>query len=174
MCEHLGIKDAKSSIRLARCHRLESPAASNRQMRGSTGKTSNPRPIIVCFQSFLEREQVWKKRSNLKGTGFFLKEDIPESVEQERRSLYPIFKKLKKRDIKPRSSATDWSLVESHTQRTLGIPCHPAFRPETYRKCKKVIFITSLEDYRLLAISAHSLLMESNITVLTVLPSAAC
>ncbi len=99
LCDKLGIEDAKSRILLSRCHRLGPPGAKNRQRRGSPDGPSHPpvrpRPIIVRFQSHPDRESVWKKRANLKGSGIFMKEDIPETIEEERRSLYPILKRAK-------------------------------------------------------------------------------
>ena len=44
-------------------------------------KQSSPREIIVQFANYSEREKVWEKRSSLRGTNIWMKEDFPAEIE---------------------------------------------------------------------------------------------
>ena len=68
-------------IPFVRCHYLE-------------GKNQ----IIVRFQSYTDREKVWRNRFSLKSTGhnqFYVSEDFPASIAADRKQLYPVFKAAK-------------------------------------------------------------------------------
>ena len=75
-----------NTIKFQRCHR-------------NGGKGSTP-PIICRFALYLDREYVWNKRFNLKGSGIFLTEHFAPEIEERRRPLYPIFKEAKKNKMK--------------------------------------------------------------------------
>ena len=47
------------------------------------------RPIIFRCHYYPDREMIWKNRRLLKGTGIIMREDYPEPIEQNRRSLLP-------------------------------------------------------------------------------------
>ena len=64
-------------IKIERCHRRPGPK-------------SRPRPIIVKFNWYPDRELVWAHRKNLKGSNVWLREDFPEVIEERRRRLLPI------------------------------------------------------------------------------------
>jgi ribA/ribD-fused uncharacterized protein len=66
------------SIPVVACHRL--------------GGYKNPQPIIIRFQTVNDRQRVWNKRTNLKGTNVFLKENFCAETEKRRRVMLPIFK----------------------------------------------------------------------------------
>lgn len=70
------------NVKIERCHRR-------------AGKKNQPRPIIVKFHSYTDREAVWKKRDKIKKAGFFLREDFPEVYEQRRARLRSIVKTAK-------------------------------------------------------------------------------
>ena len=52
-----------------------------------------PRPIIVEFNWFSDRDNVWRARSSLKGTPVHLEEDHPEEIEDRRYRLMPVYNK---------------------------------------------------------------------------------
>ena len=53
------------------------------------------RQIIVRFQWYSDRERIWKNRYRLKGTNFYIAEDFPIVVEQQRKQLFPVLKAAK-------------------------------------------------------------------------------
>jgi len=61
-------------MKIERCHRLQ-------------GSRSSPKPIIVRFNWFADRQQIWEKRRYLKGSQYYLREDFPSAVQKTRRSL---------------------------------------------------------------------------------------
>ena len=70
-----------------RCHRL-----------GPYHKHQNtPRPIIVSFHWFGDRNAVWNCKQYIKrfNNQIYVSEDFPEEIQQKRRILYPAFKKAR-------------------------------------------------------------------------------
>ncbi len=61
-------------MKIERCHRLQ-------------GSKSAPKPIIVRFNWFADRQAVWENRRFLKGTPIYIREDYPMEVQKTRRSL---------------------------------------------------------------------------------------
>ena len=59
-------------------------------------------PVIVRFVKFCDRQAVWGKRFDLKGSGLWLKEHVPDTVENERQLLQPYFKKAVNLKLKPK------------------------------------------------------------------------
>ena len=86
----LKIDNAKD-IKIVRCHRMGPP----RQQRGAN---TRPRPIIVKFHWFGDREKVWNSRKNLKDTDIFLNEDFPREIVERRKTLWPVMKAARERD----------------------------------------------------------------------------
>ena len=74
------------AIRLQRVHRLGSKKTSEEA----------PRPVIARFVLFPDREEVWQARGQLKDSNLILREDFPEEIERERRTLFPIFQAARK------------------------------------------------------------------------------
>ena len=73
---------------IARAHRL-----------GAYYKHQNtPRPIIVAFHWFGDRNAVWDRKQFLRqlGNNVFITEDFPEEIQTKRRILYPAFKKARR------------------------------------------------------------------------------
>lgn len=68
------------NILIERCHRYGKPAA---------GKN---RPIKIRFNWYKDREAVWAKRTMLKGSNIFIREDYPRDIEIKRRTLRPYLK----------------------------------------------------------------------------------
>ena len=68
----------------------------HRHGRKQTGKS---RPIIVRFALFRDKQAIWAKRSKFKDTNFWVAEDFPEEVIENRKVLLPILKKA--RQMKP-------------------------------------------------------------------------
>ena len=77
----MGIEEV-AGVRIQRCHRLNA-------------QHITPRPMIVRFQWFQDRQNVWQKRRNLKGSKISVSENFHPQVEANRRKLFPIFKAAK-------------------------------------------------------------------------------
>lgn len=58
-----------------------------------------PRPIIVKFSNYKDRELVWKSRRDLMKTapGVYIQEDFSEAVRQKRRELLPKLKEAREK-----------------------------------------------------------------------------
>ena len=65
-------------FKIVRCHRLNSQ--------------SEPKPMIVRFHFYGDRQQVWKARSSLAKTEISMSEDFHPEVLEKRRTLYPYMK----------------------------------------------------------------------------------
>ena len=78
--ETLEIPDA-DDIKIQRVHRIPS--------------TKDPKPIIVRFLWYGDREKVWAARKKLKNTGVFIAEDLPKEYAKRRRTLYPIMQRAR-------------------------------------------------------------------------------
>lgn len=66
----------ENELSIGRCHRL--------------GKKSNlPRPIIIYFDKFGDREQVWARRADLKNTEYSISEDYSVETVRVRNELFP-------------------------------------------------------------------------------------
>lgn len=72
---HMGLNP---QIPISRCHRMG-------PFRGSR----KPRPIIVCFQWYWDREDVLANKFYLKGTNVYVTEDFAPEVERNRKLLMP-------------------------------------------------------------------------------------
>ncbi len=93
---------------LERCHRI-----------GRYSPNKPPRPVVVKFGSFVDRELVWAKRTSLKGTNFYLSEDYPPEVESRRKVLWPYYRQCKSdqrdgKDVKVRMSL-DRLIIDGRT-----------------------------------------------------------
>lgn len=75
--QQMGVENSQH-IQFERCHYLE-----------------NRREIIARFSSFRDRERVWGKRFNLKGSQLYVAENFPRSILAERKQLYPVFNAAK-------------------------------------------------------------------------------
>ena len=73
--DNLGIPE---EIKLSRVHRLKSP--------------KQPRPIIMKFHYYPQRDLVWSKGSNLQGSNIRLREDFPAPIEKNRATLTPFLR----------------------------------------------------------------------------------
>lgn len=76
-----------NEIRFERVHRL----ATRRNPRRST----NTRPVIAKFSFYQDKEFVWSKVKNLKGTKIGISHDYPKEIEAIHTKLYPVLKKAK-------------------------------------------------------------------------------
>ena len=78
-------KEDEECIRFERIHRI-TPRRSS----------SKPRPIIVKFSHYQDKESVWSFVKNLKGTSIGIANDFPKEIEEIQSKLYPVLKKAKK------------------------------------------------------------------------------
>jgi hypothetical protein len=76
-------------IKVDKVHRLGPPPPRS----NFAARQVRPRPIIVAFNWNSDRDQVWRARSNLKGSPFHIEEDQPQEVEERRYRLLPIYNK---------------------------------------------------------------------------------
>ena len=76
-----------NEIRFEGVHRL--PSRQNQQ--GST----KIRPVIAKFSFYQDKEFVWSKVKNLKGTGIGILYDYPKEIDKIHEKLYPVLKKVK-------------------------------------------------------------------------------
>lgn len=67
-----------NTVKIERCHRM-----------GHRGQ--QPRTIIIKFNWYGDRDDIWENRWRLRGSGFVLKEDYPSVYEERRRILLPHF-----------------------------------------------------------------------------------
>ena len=67
-------------MRVVRCHR-----------KGPYQPGIN-RPIIIKMHWFRDREEIWSRRSALRGTSIILQEDFSDHTESQRRIFYPVLK----------------------------------------------------------------------------------
>jgi ribA/ribD-fused uncharacterized protein len=58
--------------------------------------SKRPRVIIVKFHHYKTREDIWSKRTMLKDSGLWLKEDYPREMVERRQVLLPIYKEAKR------------------------------------------------------------------------------
>ena len=79
------IKDAQD-IRIIRCHRLGRPPARN----AGSGASGRPWPIICRLHFTEDRQKIWGRKENLKGSGTWLQEDFPKEINERRKKLLPI------------------------------------------------------------------------------------
>lgn len=76
----MGVRSA-NSIQFVRCHYLD-----------------RKQQIIARFQSYADRERVWRSRFNLNSPDtrhIYVSEDFPAAIAAERKQLYPVFKAAK-------------------------------------------------------------------------------
>ena len=78
-------KEDEECIRFECIHRL-TPRRSS----------SKPRPIIVKFSHYQNKEFVWSFVKDLKGTNIGIANDFPKEIEEVQSKLYPVLKKAKK------------------------------------------------------------------------------
>lgn len=58
-------------------------------------QSNKPRPIIVRFSFFQDKEFVWSFIKNLKGSSTAIANDYPKEIENTHKTLYPVLKKAK-------------------------------------------------------------------------------
>ena len=78
------------AIRFERVHRIPvKPSSQRSQSRG-------PRPVIVRFSHYQNKEFVRSFYKNLKGTKIGISDDFPREVEEIHKTLYPVLKQAKR------------------------------------------------------------------------------
>ena len=90
-CENaLKIENAKIKLKLEKAYRL-----------GKRNTDSNkPRPIVVKFTDFADRENVRSVSNRLKGSKFGISPHYPQYVLEKTKKLVPIMLKERKKDKK--------------------------------------------------------------------------
>ena len=79
------------AIRFERVHRIPvKPSSQRSQSRG-------PRPVIVRFSHYQNKEFVRSFYKNLKGTKIGISDDFPREVEEIHKTLYPVLKQAKRK-----------------------------------------------------------------------------
>ena len=77
-----------NAIRFERIHRIPTKPTSQRSQ-------DRPRPIIVRFSHFQDKEFLKKILKNLKGTHIGVSDDFPKEIDEIHRKLYPVLKSAK-------------------------------------------------------------------------------
>ena len=93
----MGIEDGKD-IEMERIHRMgkqSRPSPSHGTRVQETSQTSRPRPIIVKFLRYQDKENIRKAAHKLKGTNIGIGEQFPKPIYDARRRLYPIMRQAK-------------------------------------------------------------------------------
>ena len=83
--EKMEIRDAQNTVKIDRSHRIGKKREGNQK----------PRPIVVKFNFYQDREYVRTHARKLKGTNIGISEQYPEEIESIRKTLYPELKKAK-------------------------------------------------------------------------------
>jgi hypothetical protein len=90
-CENvMKIENAKTNIKIEKAYRL------GRKKDGAT----RPRPIVVKFGSYVEREMVRNLSKRLKGTNFGISPHYPPEVLEKRKKLIPVMLKERQENKK--------------------------------------------------------------------------
>ena len=85
----LSLTDA-SSIMLSRVHRIGVPP------HLKTYPSDRPRPIIVRFQNYMDRDRVFRASWNLREKHLFVREDYTEAMKTRRNKLLPVLRAAKR------------------------------------------------------------------------------
>ena len=78
------IIDENNEIEIERAHRL-----------GRKSDDGKPRPIVIKFLRYQDKEFVRKSANLVKGTTLWIAEQFPKEIAETRKKLYPIMKKAK-------------------------------------------------------------------------------
>ena len=90
-CENvMKIENAKTNIKIEKAYRL------GRKKDGAT----RPRPIVVKFGSYVEREMERNLSKRLKGTNFGISQHYPPEVLEKRKKLIPVMLKQRQENKK--------------------------------------------------------------------------
>ena len=90
-----------SKLAIQRAHRLGKPRSSTSGTVMIGSKANGPRPIIVCFCDFKQRETIRGKRFDL-ARPYGISEDLPKEIRNARKSLDGEIKELKSQNKKVR------------------------------------------------------------------------
>lgn len=88
LANKLGLKT--EDIRFHEVHRL-----GTRSFASVTAGQGKPRAIIARFLCRQDRMNVWALKKHLKGTDIWIREDLPEVIERQRRFMYAVSKMAK-------------------------------------------------------------------------------
>ena len=80
--DQIGVPNS-NAIRIERAHRLGRPGSNT--------------PIVVKFSFYEDRMAVWQRRTALRGTGIYVNEHFPSTIEDRRRDIYPLLPFLKRK-----------------------------------------------------------------------------
>ena len=85
--DELGMEDVED-VEIERAHRLRG---------GGAGGGQSPRPVIACFRSFKDKEQILAGRRSLKEkrSSLYISEDFSPMVRERRRKLQPFLREAK-------------------------------------------------------------------------------
>ena len=87
MTEKMQIVNA-DSLEIARAHRF------------GKSRKDKPRPIVVRFEKFKEKQLVTKNGKNLAGTKYGVNDQYPQEIMKKRSQLFPILRKAREKNLK--------------------------------------------------------------------------
>ena len=76
--------EGANQIKIERAHRM-----------GKKTDAHKPRPIVVKFLRFQDKEFIRKSAHVLKGSRIGISEQFPKEIAEKRKTLYPVMKKAK-------------------------------------------------------------------------------
>ena len=83
--EEMGFEKAREKIRIDRSHRM-----------GRMQRDGKPRPIVVKFNFFKDKEEIRLNARKLAGTKIGISEQYPGEIQEIRKRLYPVYKEARK------------------------------------------------------------------------------
>ena len=83
-------KDSVANIKIVRFHRMGERKTN----------ATKPHPIICRFHFFGERQDAWKRRSQLKDSGINMQEDFPQEIIAKRNQLAPVMFAARRKEMK--------------------------------------------------------------------------
>ena len=73
-------------------HTIEQPPTLVHCHRLGKVQAGNPRTVIMQFHSYPDRAMIWNAKKHLKGMKMWLNEDLPVSMENNRRQFQPVLR----------------------------------------------------------------------------------
>ena len=85
---NLEIENAESVLSIQNCFRMGKKTP-------RWGEAGRPRSIMIKFANYNNKVEVWRRKAKLKNSGFFLSEDFPVRIRENRQKLFPYYQYAK-------------------------------------------------------------------------------
>jgi hypothetical protein len=87
----------ENEVTVAQCYRI-GPPPPRYNANLPAGGNRRPRPIMVIANTLWDRNRIWANKSKLKGSDYFISEDLPRETERKRALLVPVLKAARAND----------------------------------------------------------------------------